>query len=218
MLSILRRPDSVRIIAEEKENDASVRFSLEKDGLHVHLKAPTSRVKFLILRWNTPIREEISILGDTWERSYADLGFVGLTTEKAHPWYFAARRQNGTDCVGVGVQPNAFIHFTIDCEGITAYCDLRAGTVGVSLGKRELEVATFMSEEYESDPFTALCDFCKKMSPKPLLPKEKVYGGNNWYYAYGDSSYEEIAARLGVNKKAVDNAVQRIRRKLYSRQ
>ena len=33
-----------------------------------------------------------------------------------------------------------------------------------------------------------------------------------------DSSYEEIAARLGVNKKAVDNAVQRIRRKLYSRQ
>ena len=204
MLSILRKPDSVRIIAEEKENDASVRFSLEKDGLHAHLKAPTSRVKFLILRWNTPIREEISILGDTWERSYADLGFVGLTTEKAHPWYFAARRQNGTDCVGVGVQPNAFIHFTIDCEGITAYCDLRAGTVGVSLGKRELEVATFMSEEYESDPFTALCDFCKKMSPKPLLPKEKVYGGNNWYYAYGDSSYEEIVSDASLQAKLAE--------------
>ena len=29
-----------------------------------------------------------------------------------------------------------------------------------------------------------------------------------------DSSYEEIAARLGVNKKSVDNTVQRLRRKL----
>lgn len=192
MLSILRSPDSVRILCEESEHDASVRYALSEDGLHVYLTAQTSHVKFLILRWNTPIREEVSILGDTWERSYADLGFVGLTTEKAHPWYFALRHVSGTDCVGVGIQPNAFIHFTVDCEGVTAYCDLRAGTVGVALGGRELEVATFMSASYTADPFSALCDFCKKMSPNPLLPKEKVYGGNNWYYAYGQSSYDEI--------------------------
>ena len=33
-----------------------------------------------------------------------------------------------------------------------------------------------------------------------------------------DSSYEEIAARLGVNKKSVDNTVQRLRRKLAGTQ
>ena len=32
------------------------------------------------------------------------------------------------------------------------------------------------------------------MCDNPILPKEIVYGGNNWYYAYGDSSYEEIIA------------------------
>ncbi len=33
-----------------------------------------------------------------------------------------------------------------------------------------------------------------------------------------ECSYEEIAVRLGINKKAVDNAVQRLRRKLSIRQ
>lgn len=33
-----------------------------------------------------------------------------------------------------------------------------------------------------------------------------------------DQSYEEIAARLGVSKKAVDNAVQRLRRKMTAEQ
>ena len=33
-----------------------------------------------------------------------------------------------------------------------------------------------------------------------------------------DSSYEEIAARLGINKKSVDNTVQRLRRKLAGAQ
>lgn len=194
MLSILRQPDKARIVCEEAEHDASLRYELTDSALRVFITAKTSHVKFLTLRFNTPIHEEVSVLGDDWERSYGKLGFVGLSADIAHPWYFALRHKNGTDCVGVGVQPNAFVYFTVDAEGVTAHCDLRSGTVGTDLLGRELEVATFMSAEYTADPFTALCDFCKKMSPNPLLPKEKVYGGNNWYYAYGDSSYEEIVS------------------------
>lgn len=194
MLSILRQPDKALLVCEEKEHDASLRYELSDGALRVFVKAEASHIKFLSLRWSTPIHEAVSVLGDDWERSYGTLGFVGLSADLPHPWYFALKHQNGTDCVGVGVQPNAFIYFTVDCEGVTAHCDLRSGTVGTALSGRELEVASFMSCEYTTDTFRALCDFCKKLSPHPLLPKEKIYGGNNWYYAYGESSYEEIVS------------------------
>ena len=192
MISILRIPDSVKIDCEESRHDAKIRYELNDDKLKVFVSAETSHVKFLKLRWNIKIREEVSVMGDAWERTYASAGFAGLLAERALPWYFALRHKNGTDCVGVGVRPNAFVYFTVDAEGVTARCDLRSGTIGVELAGREIEVAEFMSKEYGVEPFYALCDFCKKMSPDPILPKEKIYGGNNWYYAYGNSSYEEI--------------------------
>ncbi len=197
MLNFNRIPDHAALFCEEKEHDATLRYDVIGDSVTVYLKAPTSHIKFLTLRWALPIREDVRVLGDTWERSYADLGFVGLSTELAHPWYFALSYQGGTDCFGVMVQPNAFVHFTVDCEGVTAHCDLRSGTVGTALGDRELAVCTFLLKTYPSkddNTFAALCDYCKYLSPHPLLPKEKIYGGNNWYYAYGQSSYEEIVS------------------------
>ena len=32
----------------------------------------------------------------------------------------------------------------------------------------------------------------QKMCTDPIFPEFPVYGSNNWYYAYGDSSEEEI--------------------------
>ena len=194
MISILRIPDSVKISCEEKEHDANIRYELCDNKLTVFVSAATSRVKFLDLRWNVKIREEVFVMGDAWERTYADIGFAGLSSERTLPWYFALKHKHGTDCVGVGVRPNSFVYFNIDAEGVTAHCDLRSGTVGVKLSGREIAVADFMSTEYGEEPFYALCDFCKKMCPDPILPKEKIYGGNNWYYAYGKSSYEQIVS------------------------
>jgi alpha-galactosidase len=34
--------------------------------------------------------------------------------------------------------------------------------------------------------------FCRELCEAPRLPAAPVYGGNNWYYAYGRSSREEI--------------------------
>ena len=203
MISIVRKPDTYRIITEdETQNDAALSFTVSETSLNVSLTASAARVKFVILRWKHKIREEVSILGDTWERSYGDLGFSGIDPERSYPWYLAARHKDGTDCIGVSVQPNAFVHFTVDCEGVTAHCDVRSGTVGTNLMGRALSIATFLSKSYPNPTttFEALCDFCKLMSPNPLLPKEKVYGGNNWYYAYGQSSYEEIVSDATLQK------------------
>ncbi len=43
--------------------------------------------------------------------------------------------------------------------------------------------------------------FCRLMCPESRLPDHKVYGSNNWYYAYGRSSHEEI---LGDAKIVAD--------------
>ena len=97
MISILRIPDSVQISCEEKEHDAKVRFALSDDKLTVFVSATTSHVTFLDLRWNIKIRGEVSVVGDAWERTYADIGFAGLSADRALPWYFALRHKNGTD-------------------------------------------------------------------------------------------------------------------------
>ena len=40
--------------------------------------------------------------------------------------------------------------------------------------------------------FDAACAFCRAMCCHPRLPKQYIYGSNNWYYAYGNSSQLQI--------------------------
>jgi hypothetical protein len=42
------------------------------------------------------------------------------------------------------------------------------------------------------------------MCPDPILPKEKIYGGNNWYYAYGKSSYQEILSDCALQAELAE--------------
>jgi alpha-galactosidase len=73
------------------------------------------------------------------------------------------------------------------------WCDLRNGGRGVQLGSRELYIGEVVTRSYlDSSPFEAARQFCQLMSPKPRLPKSIIYGGNNWYYAYGHSSASDI--------------------------
>lgn len=205
MIDIKRIPDFAEVLVEKDEvNDTALRYEVLEDKVNVYLTAPTSHPKIVKLRWAAKITGDVRILGDAWERSYADLGFIGLTTEKAHPWYFVMKHSGGTDCVGVAVRPASLVSWVVDCEGVTAFCDVRSGSIGVELGNRELLIGSFMSESYPSDrdnSFEAACDFCGKMCPDPILPTEPVYGGNNWYYAYGDSSYDEIVSDASLQAK-----------------
>ena len=205
MIDIRRIPDFAEVMVEKDEtNDASLRYEVLEDKVNVYLSAPTSHPKIVKLRWKTKITGDVRILGDAWERSYGELGFIGLTTEKAHPWYFVMKHGGGTDCVGVAVRPASIVSWIVDCDGVTAFCDVRSGSIGVELGNRELLVASVLSESYPSDTdnsFEAACDFCGKMSPNPILPTEPVYGGNNWYYAYGNSSYDEIVSDASLQAK-----------------
>ena len=193
MINILKEPDDIRIFCENENIDAAVRIELKERKLYVWLNASVTYPRYVCMRWNHRITEHVKIMGDRWERSYGDLEWRSLNGENFMPWYFLANYGNTTTGCGVMVQPNSLVCFQCDASGVTAWFDVRNGGGGVKLAGRELLCGIIVCEQYDGiSAFAAAKEFCKVMSPKPILPKEPVYGGNNWYYAYGNSSRAEI--------------------------
>ncbi len=186
-------PDRTEIILEnDGYNDAKLRIIETHGRIQVFIKAIKSRPRFIELFWNNTFSDNAVFLGDVWERSYRDLSWKKLESTESMPWYFLCCESQKITAAGVMTGPASFVSFSVSSSGIKALLDVRCGGTGVALGGRELLVAEFISHTYSCPAFDAVCDFCSKMCPNPILPPEPVYGGNNWYYAYGESSKEDI--------------------------
>lgn len=212
----IRFSDRIEIIAENGSaafdqpcagwNDVSVSQAVSGRGVKVTLSANETAVKYLRLRWNFAADEKrsepVRVLGDEWERGYGEMEWRGIVTERNMPWVCAV--SNGSDsnpdvsgrfteCFGVAVRPNAFCMWRYDTHGVTLDIDVRNGGSGVVLGGRALEVCEILFGEYrDMSAFAALKAYYKELCADPIFPKHPVYGSNNWYYAYGVSSHEEI--------------------------
>ncbi len=195
-----------RIICENEVKDTEVEASLNGETLDLYVTANNDRVKFIELEWGFESDENIYVLGDAWERSYGELGFKKLSdNNRCMPWYFIATDKKSCFCFGVKTQPNAFISFSYTEAGIKALIDCRNGGCGVELNGRRLHLATFVYKEYSSDDvYSCLCDYCRILCDNPILPRERVYGGNNWYYAYGNSSFGEIVSDAEFQAELAD--------------
>ena len=185
---------TAKIICDKNVTDTEIETVHGENSLELYISATNDRPKFVELHWETQPREDVFVLGDTWERSYGNLEFKKLSeNNRSMPWYFISTDKKSCFCFGVKTQPNAFVCFRYDSSGITALVDCRNGGNGVHLGGRKLCLCTFIFSAYQNgEVFENLRDFCKKMCDSPILPKERIYGGNNWYYAYGKSSYKQI--------------------------
>jgi alpha-galactosidase len=134
-------------------------------------------------------------MGDAWERSYGDLAWRNIEPERILPWYFLATDGSATAGCGVRTGAAAFAFWQVDPSGVSLWLDVRSGGCGVDLGDRRLEVASICTTFEEGvSAFTAARHFCRQLCRSPRLPKAPVYGGNNWYYAYGHSSATDILA------------------------
>lgn len=212
----LRYPDLVSVFSHNGRNDFSteqgsaddVRFEMSMLGstIRLTLTAGSTPMRFLRLRWHftddekrrTPVR----VFGDAWERGGGDLEWRGIVPERGMPWFTLVSNGSdsepdvsgrSTDCFGVKTQPGAFCFWQYDTAGVTMWADVRNGGSGVILNGRTLKVCDIVFETYENcTAFEAGKRFCRRMCDAPLLPKEPVYGANNWYYAYGISSAEDI--------------------------
>lgn len=159
----------------------------------------SEKVSFLKLRWNYTFPLTTKFLGDAWERSYGELSWQNFAGSRFMPWYFLATyEQQGEKLTlgfGVKVRPSAMCYWQADRAGITLFLDVRCGGEGVELNGRKLCAAQIVCMQVKNIPsFTAAQEFCKMMCDDPILPDHPVYGSNNWYYAYGDSSEEQILA------------------------
>ncbi len=192
-----------KIICEGNCTDTVVETVINGDNLDLYVTATKDRLKFIELEWRFESDENLYVLGDAWERSYGELEFKKLAdNDRFMPWYFIATDETSCFCFGVKTQPNAFISFNYTTKGIKAVIDCRNGGCGVELNGRKLHLATFIYKKYNSaDVCTCLHDYCKVLCDNPILPKERVYGGNNWYYAYGKSSYGEIISDAKVQSE-----------------
>jgi alpha-galactosidase len=165
----------------------------EAGGFDVKLLAPKTAVLRIHLRWHLELSLSLQYLGDQWERSYGDLSWRGTEPERVMPWYFLAFDGHSTMACGVKTGPAALCFWQADPAGVSLWLDLRNGGRGVRLGKRELPVTSVVAEFYPgTKPFTAAKQFCRRLCENPRMPAAPVYGGNNWYYAYGKSSAADI--------------------------
>ena len=185
---------TAKIICDGQVSDAAIETVSRENELDLILTAFEDKPRFVELHWDTAEDDDNFVLGDAWERSYGDLEFRKLSeNDRAMPWYFIATDKKECFCFGVKTQPNSFVSFKYDMDGITAIVDVRNGGNGVHLNGRKLCLATFICSFYDNaNVYENLCDYCRKMCDNPILPKERVYGGNNWYYAYGESNYDQI--------------------------
>ena len=192
MIDILRIPDFVKITCDSDKNDASVRFVIG-EGIKVFVSWSVSGVKYVDLRWKFDTETPVSVMSDSWERLYNDAEWGALDSERHLPWYFIAKDgDNIFTCCGVRVLPNSFVCFSYDASGVTCRLDVRCGGMGVKIDG-ELQAAEILCRNYtDIGAYEACREFCALMSPNPVLPEKPVYGSNNWYYAYGKSSYNEI--------------------------
>jgi alpha-galactosidase len=200
-------PDSVLAFAEsgalelvrEKQNWHSGSVVVETPGAagtgEITLQSPEESILRIRLRWRFPVPENLSFTGDAWERSYGDLAWRNLEPERILPWYFLATDRVLTAGCGVRTGAAALAFWQVDSSGVSLWLDVRNGGSGVKLGDRKLALASVTTASAEGiSAFAAAQQFCRELCPSPRLPKAPVYGGNNWYYAYGHSSAAEILA------------------------
>jgi len=216
---LIRTPDYVGIYTQNekhyfpftaplRQDDISVDITLHRETLHVDLTADSTPVKYISLRWNFTDSEKrqdtVKVYGDVWERSYCNLEWRGIVADRMMPWVCAISngsdqnrdfRGRHTECFGVKTQPNAMCMWQYDTCGVTLWLDVRCGGTGVLLSGRMLSVCDILFADYrETSAFDALRDYYKKLCDEPLTVDHKVYGTNNWYYAYGNTSHGEIMA------------------------
>ena len=204
-VSVLRQPDvsygateNSPFRYEEKAtatNDVKFEYVVDGKSAKVIVYPSGSPVKFLKLRFKGDMRHVVSVYGDQWERGGVDniLEWRSIIGARQLPWFCFAKSEEKIACYGVKTGPNAFAFWQVDANGVTLYLNLCSSGGGTDLKDPLVacEVVEMLSFSGE-DAFAVAKRFSKIMCEKPVLPKEPIFGVNNWYWAYGRISRESV--------------------------
>ena len=203
--------------------DVLLKLRTENDRLRIFLSADTTPVLHIRLRWNFTAGEKrsdaVHVMGDTWERTYGELEWRSIVPHRFMPWYMLVSngsdssldyKNRFTETFGVEVRPNAVCTWQYDPRGVTLWLDCRCGGDGVILGGRETELCRVVMGEYrDMSAYSAGRLFCREMCRDGLIPDHMIYGSNNWYYAVGNSSHEQILRDAHLIAKLTEGCTNR---------
>ena len=208
MVSILRAPDFVFGATDDSDyrfeeaasSSSDVQYDYTvKDGVgRVTVYPSGAGVKYLKLRFEGDMSSATSVFGDQWERTSHDgacLEWRSIAPHRALAWYCYVKTVKGVACYGVKTGANCFAFWNVDRRGVTLFLNLCSGSRGVDLKEPLVacEVVELFGNEGEG-AYSAAKRFAKMMCDKPILPKEPIFGVNNWYWAYGRISHDSVAA------------------------
>lgn len=205
----LKSPSVTEVLCKENwvgEIPADVRIQIGADGAVSVTAKETGLTKIRFCYPASQKMRESYVYGDTWERAYGDLEWS--RKKRIMPWYCLFTDLSETCGYGVKVLPNAFCYWEYEDDWLYLTFDIRNGTECLFLQGKELVMAVLVSEKYVGDVHAAAHSFCKRMCDFPRKLKYPVYGGNDWYCNYGDSSYEKImvhAKRIAECAPDTDN-------------
>ena len=169
--------------------------SANQTSLRITVSCPKQPLLRLRLQWQGTLPHTEQISGDAWERSYGDLAWRSLEPERILPWYFLAGSRNAYTGLGVQTGAGALCFWQTTPSDVVLWLDVRNGGRGVELRNRTLPAATIVAEDYgRHSGFEAAQSLCRRMAQSAVFMPHPVYGGNNWYYAYGHSSADDMRA------------------------
>lgn len=170
--------------------DINVNLHNSGDGMRVVLQSPTQPISGIRLKWKYTTNDSALCLGDAFERSYADLEWRKPDATRKAPWYLLINDGQQTNAFGVKTGAHSICYWQVDPAYLQLTLNTQSGGDGVMLGQRALQAATIITMKggRNDRPFAVARAFCKAMCAHPLLPKQPVYGGNDWYFAYSNNT------------------------------
>ena len=183
----------------------SVMLKQAGNATGVMVRAAGVSLKTLRLKWKHDLKPSVVCLGDQWERLYGNAAWQKPSAGTKNAWYVLLNDGKTTVCFGVKTGCNALCWWGLTPDALELTLDTHSGGVGVELGPRELHAADIVTTENQpgENPFATARRFCGLMCAKPVLPKQPVYGINDWYYAYGNNSAELIKRLTGMMAELV---------------
>ena len=220
----IQMPDRVEVSTENKTyilskrgpalfeyRDITVELKNEEGSVEIWVQAPASKLEEIRMFWNHQTSKGGRILGDAWERMYGDGKWSGMEPSQKLPWYCVTYDKDHALCFGVKTGGATFCSWQISPQTLQLNLDTRSGGKGVQLQSRRLLGASIVTTQTKGNEevFATVRRFCQLMCEHPRLPKQPVYGINDWYFAYGNNSAALILETTSMASTLCTNAENR---------
>jgi alpha-galactosidase len=188
--------------------DVEVTIKANGNASGLYFQSPGIALTVIHLKWKHQTPAGTKVLGDHWERTYGDMAWKTPDSNTKNPWYVLLHDGQHTACFGVKTGANTICSWTVNPDTIELILDTHSGGNGVELGSRKLHAADIVTTKstVTENPFATARRFCTLMCDKPRLPRQPVYGINDWYYAYGNNSPKLIKETTVLMAELVTDA------------